>query len=134
MPMVLIIMYAQVFVVEDNEKTSYCQSFFLWKIRSRYTEKICSQKHNQLRAVLGEDSHQNEQIPYHLVKNRKNVYITLIQMAIHRSFLLVYLTGKLNFLIFSLPSVLIPSLASQCIAVVQSAENDASHLQSFGAT
>lgn len=76
------------------------------KIRSKSAEVICPQKHRQLMAVLGEDSYQEVQIPYHPVKNRKNVYSTLIRTAVCRSFLLTYLAGTWNFLIFSLPTVL----------------------------
>lgn len=61
-------------------------SLILWKIKSRSTEMICSQKHNYLMAALGKDSHWSVQNPYHSVKNRKNVYITLIQIVVCLSF------------------------------------------------
>lgn len=71
--------------------------------------------------VLGEGSHWSVQTPYHSVKNGKNVYIALIQIAVYLSFLLVYLTGKLNFLIFSLPSVLdsLPSFPVHWCVIVR---------------
>lgn len=43
--MLLIIMYAQVFMVKGNEKTANL-SLIWWKIKSRFTEMIYSQKHN----------------------------------------------------------------------------------------